>query len=430
MFSRFTRSKLTISFLSILTILTSQAFAQDRTPRGEAHWMLERLTGVKYPATSPLITQMAEKIAAGDKLGAAEIATSQPAFLNVNVKQMALQMSTRDETIREPFNDFAAAFMGVARDRSDARELLYGNFYYAATDASRIPAGVTIRSDLVADLLRSNNHYVDLENNNVDIGAALVRVNGQQILNSNTTSIPNPDPAGVLTSRAFLGAHALAGTNRRLVEYTFRQFMCVSIQEWADGQASDLRIGRDVDRFPGGDHEKFLSTCKTCHTVMDGFRGAFAKWDFVENVGAVHADNGATNGNLRPNTDQRGVMAKMNRNDFVQYPGGYISTDDSFVNNANRGANATRFGWRGMAPDTSDLASRTTGVHAFGRLVANSQRFSQCMAKRVWNQVCRIELSPTEMETVLVSLGLQFEMQKYDLRELFEIVATHPKCRI
>lgn len=416
---------------SLMAFVSLGAFAQDRSPLGEAKWMYERLAGVKAAGDDPTLQAMAQRIAGGDRAGAAALATALPSFLNITVKQFGAQMSTREETLREPLNDFTATIMGVTRDQTDARELLFGNFYYAATDATRLN-GVVVPSNVVTDIIRSNNHYAQLERTNLDIGQVLVRVNGQQIANSATTSIPNPDPAGILTSRAWIAAHAIAGTNRRLVEYSFRQFMCVPIAGWADTLATDVRIGRDVDRFPGGDNQKFLTTCKGCHTVMDGFRGAFAKWDFADNS-AVHVANGVTTGALTPNVDpnNRGVMRKLNRPDFVQYSGGYVSTDDSFVNNAIRGSNATMFGWRGLAPDSDDaLSTRTSGVHAFGRLVANSQRFSQCLAKRVWASVCHSEMSAAEMEAIYVSMGLDFESKNYNLKRLFEAVAIHPKCRL
>jgi hypothetical protein len=167
---------------------------------------------------------------------------------------------------------------------------------------------------------------------------------------------------------------------------------------------------------------------------MDGFRGAFALYDwrdgFQSNLnGILHVFNGAVDGNLRPRMDGN-VVYKMNRPDFRQYDGGYISTDDSFVNNANRGANAGLFGWRAPALDLSPLSTRTAGVHAFGRLVAGSQRFSRCMAKQVWTEVCRTEYSEAEMEAIYAGLALEFENAlEFKLRGLFESVALHPKCR-
>jgi hypothetical protein len=406
--------------------------------------MVSRLAGVKFPSDSPVIQQMAAKIAAGDSKGAAAIATQQAQFYSVTVKEMAAKMSTREETVAVPLNDFVASIIGVTRDETDARELLYGNFYYAA-DPAKI-AGVTpaIPGNTIADILLSNNHYAALENSNLDLSAVLTRVNGQMVPTSATTSVPNPDPAGIITSHSFLGAHAVAGTNRRMVEFSFREFMCTPMIGMADTSAPDVRIGRDVERTPGGDPIKFQNTCKGCHSIMDGFRGAFAKWDFEPalsnsgNVpgGALHVANGVATGNFQVRIDNNGadaapgVVFKLNRPDFVQYTGGYISKDDSFINNAVRGVNAIRFGWRGLAPDNSAMAAATGGAHTFGRLVSNSQQFSRCWAQHIFDQVCRHDLSQSDADVIYASLAMDFEQNGYNLKKLFQSVAAHPKCRL
>lgn len=399
--------------LSNMVLSTVQA--QDRSPKGQAQWMLEHLTGVKWPADAPILTSMTSRISSGDVAGAAELAIQQPQFLNVMVKQMALKMSTREETIRLSFNDFAASFIGVARDGTDARELLYGNFYYMAN-----PVQVSgIPSDLNADILRSNKHYDALAKANVDYGAVLMRVNGQMLATGDkdsTSVIPSGDPAGVLTSRTWLLAHATAGTNRRLVEYTFREFMCVALSEWADTQAPDIRVGRDIDRMPGNINSKYETSCKGCHAVQDAFRGAFAKWDW-------NSGNGVAEYKVS------GVATKMNQNNKV-YPQGFVTTDDSWLNHARRGSNANLFGFRGLAPDAigTDVSGR--GANSFGRLVANSQRFSQCMAQHVFQNVCQHALSDSDAQALYMSLGKSFENYGYNLKKLFELVASHPFCRI
>ncbi|WP_413291047.1 hypothetical protein [Bdellovibrio sp. HCB337] len=379
-----------------------------------ARKLYERITGTKLPVDSPIIAQMADMIGKGNLLGAAQEATKDPNFYNITVKLMAMELSTRDETIKTPFNDFAAGIIGVTRDQTDARELLTGNFYYQGS-------GTNIRSNLIPDLLISNNHYADLETNRVDLAANLVRVEGQVIATSATASVASPDPAGVLTSRTFMGEHALMGTNRRLVEYTFREFMCVPLSEWADGGASDARIGRDIDRFPAGDHMKFQTSCKGCHTVMDGFRGAFAKWDY-DGMGikhsAVNTRGGAANYTIA--SDAAGIVTKMNKNNTV-FPSGYITTNDSFVNHATRTANAEMFEWRGAAAGGN-------GVKAFGTVVANSRRFSQCMAKRVFKAVCRKELDAVKNRDLLKKWGDEFETSGYKLKSLFESISTKPEC--
>lgn len=411
----------------------TQALAQDRSPAGQAHWLLERLTGVKWPMNNSVEVQMANKIASGDSIGAADLATSQAQFLNITVKQMALKLSTREETVRLTLNDFTAAFMGVTRDQSDARELLYGNFYYAA-DPTRLPAGVTVGMG-VKDFLATNNHYDQLDKTGLDVGSLLVRTEGQRIMTDDAgdgVAVANPDPAGVLTLHTWMAAHAVAGTNRRLVEYTFREFMCIPLINWADTQAPDVRVGRDIDRFPGGDNAKYQTTCKGCHTQQDGFRGAFAKWDFNSGSGiATYGGSGGQNG-ARPSADGNGVMNKMNANNTV-YPGGYVTTDDSWVNHAIRagGTNVTLFGFRGLAPTGAGAITGGRGVNSFGRLVANSKRFSQCMARHVFESVCkRDDLKESEAESLYASFGMSFEQNQYNLKKLFQTVAVHPKCRM
>lgn len=387
----------------------------------KARKIYERLTGTKLPADSPMIMQMVSFLNKGDLAGAAQIATANPNFLNITVKIMALEMSTRDETIKTPFNDMAAAFIGVTRDETDARELLTGNFYY-------IGSGMGVRSSLVSDVLLSNNHYADLESTRQNLATILKRVEGQQIATSSTTSAANPDPAGVLTSRAFMGAHAVAGTNRRLVEYTFREFACVPLSEWADTGASDLRIGRDIDRFPAGEHIKFLTSCKGCHTVMDGFRGAFANWD-ADSAGSprnslVNLKTSNSDGLRTISADANNIVSKMNQNNTV-FPAGYVMVNNSWVNNAIRPANTELFGWRG---ENQAAILGGNGVKSFGTLIADSRRFSQCMAKRVYKSVCRKEIDVVANKGKLKQWADDFEASGYKLKKLFENIAIKPEC--
>ncbi|HMN67214.1 MAG TPA: hypothetical protein PKC28_01625 [Bdellovibrionales bacterium] len=418
--------------VAILGLLFFSCAVHAQTAQVKAQWMLERLTGVKWPADSPLIAEMTAKVEAGDLKGAAAFATAQDQFYSVVVKEMAAKMSTREESVRVELNDFTSTVIGAVRDEMDFRQVLFGNFSYAV-DPAKV-AGMDPAFPM--DVLRNNNHYRALERSNLKVSEVLIKVDGQKIPTAAAADIANPDPAGILTSRASRGAHAIAGTNRRLVEYTFRQFMCVPIEKWADTASFETRIGRDIDRAPGGDPVRFQTTCKGCHTGMDGFRGAFAKYDYRDmgnGAGAVlHADSGAT-GNYQPDRDGNGVATKLNRPNFIQYAGGWVSTNDSFENYTNRpgSVNATQFGWRAPASDPdAGLAGRTTGVHAFGRLIANSARFSGCMAQHVWNAVCKRSLPSAELDMTFVSLGLEFESNQYNMKKLFGIVASHPKCKM
>jgi hypothetical protein len=397
--------------LSLTNVLSTPSLSQD-VSHHQAKKLLERLSSTKVPIDDPRLLQMTPLLLAGQWQQAAEIATTHPGFLNLTVKQMAQRMSTREETFRLSLNDFGAMVIGVTRDNLDARTLLTENFYYRG-DPARIPANITVDSNLVPDFINSNNHYEDLDRPEIDLGVVLMRVEGQVISGDGRTAVANPDPAGLLTTRSFMGSHADAGTNRRLVEYTFRQFMCVPMGDWADTKVSDAHIGRDIDRFPGGDHMKFQTSCKGCHTQMDGFRGAFARWDF-QGGRIVHS---AVGGNGRTN----GIFNKMNKNQNV-FAHGYVTTDSSFVNNARGPSNEAFFGWRGSQLD------RGADVRQFGQLVANSKRFSQCMVKRVYDTVCRQDLNPKTNKAYLELNGNWFEQQSYNIKRLFERIAVQPEC--
>ena len=401
-----------------------------------ARRMIERLIGGPIPIDHPMVARVEAKILANDATGAAKIVTGDtaagepghPDFLNVTVKQMALKMSNHEETIRASLNDFVADVVGITRDDRNAKELLTEDFYYMGD-----PAKTNVRHDMYRDLVMSNNHYDDLDSGHWDLGKVLVRMTGQKIATTISGGLAaSPDPAGVITSRAFMSAHAIAGTNRRMVEYSFREFMCVPMSEMADTSASPARIGRDIDRLPGGDAMKFETSCKGCHTVMDGFRGAFAHWDFasvaINNVGYNFTRNTQVNaagdqfGFPMGTSDGNGVVRKMTHNEN-NFPNGFLITDDSFVNNAVGSNNKGLFGWRGAQ------ARGGFGANQFGRMIADSSRYSQCMAKRVFESVCRTGLkSESKVSPLIQSLAQRFEDGGYKLRSLFQDAAANPAC--
>ncbi|MNL63475.1 hypothetical protein D3C87_1876160 [compost metagenome] len=110
----------------------------------------------------------------------------------------------------------------------------------------------------------------------------------------------------------------------------------------------------------------------------------------------------------------------MNKNNSV-FPAGFVTIDDSFVNNATRTQNSSLFQWRGPA-------STGTGVKAFGTMVSNSRRFSQCLAKRVYKTVCRKELDVNKYQSRLADWADEFEAGGYKLKSLFESISTKPEC--
>ncbi|KYG63988.1 hypothetical protein AZI86_14355 [Bdellovibrio bacteriovorus] len=248
--------------------------------------LYERMTGVKVSVKKAELQAVAEQISLGNNTEAAKLVANSSDFLNVQIKNLSLRLSNKDESVKVPFNDFSALIMGIVRDNRDFRDVLTGNYYYELS-------GVANADDKRTRYFNQNN-YSTAESTFTDIAKALVFKSPQELVTVSAdtlknqsalnyeivTTKPRKDAAGVLTTRTFAERNLGGGSNRRAVEFSLKQFLCVSMAEAADSNASDQFVGRDVERFPAGDHNKYLTSCKSCHAVMDGMRGAFAKSDY------------------------------------------------------------------------------------------------------------------------------------------------------
>lgn len=431
-------------FYFCILISFSLAMAQEQV--SSAKKLVERIAGQKVPHDDPILNEVKTILEESggakspDILERAAIKSMEhPGFLNITVKQMGLKMFTRAETLNEKLNDATAMLIGVTRaqpgDVSDARELLFGNFWYRAE--TKTINGYTIRS-APADLFMSNNHYADLDRPGIDLGKALVKVNGQKAWDG-SAEVDLPQASGVLTSRAFLSAHADAGTNRRIIEYMGREFFCLTMGQWSDGLVTDIRVGKDISREPGGVHAAYLTSCKTCHTQMDSLRGAFSQfeWDpssnkILHSLIGPHATNPLFIQANQANPGRgiiAGISAKMVTRNESAFPGGYSIIDDSWVNNGKGRLNKGLLGWRTQEQGRSGVVDSGRGPASLGALVANSQRFSQCMVKRVFEHTCRktLELIPVNMPYVSRIVS-EFEASQYQMKTLFKRVVISKEC--
>ena len=346
---------------------------------------------------------------------AARVATESKDFYNVTLRDFAAALSNREETINVPLNDFTATLVGIVKDDRSAKLFLTGTEIYYG-DPDKVPVDANIYNDII----NSNRHYEQLDKLNVDLAAVLSPI-PQQIGRGDETSYSvsrNTDAAGLLTTRAFMQAHHIAGTGRRPVEFAFREFLCLPIDQIADtgaGNANvlDNRIGRDIDRAPGNDANKFETNCKACHVPMDGFRGAFAYYSWVGsriNYSVMEPGN--------EEFDANGVSTKFNENGDI-YPGGYVTTDNSFKNYAIGKKNQAQIGWE----DAGD----GVGVKDFGRQLASTKAFPRCMAQRVYKSVCKRE--PVEAEDKFIQrMADKFANENYNMKRLFENIATAREC--
>ncbi|MCB0356986.1 MAG: hypothetical protein KDD40_08270 [Bdellovibrionales bacterium] len=388
--------------------LCEENLSQVITPQMKrARQLYTALTGTPIPYCDDRIERMAIYLSAGRARDAVRVAIDDPDFYNIRVREMAARICTFDNTPRTPVNDCIAMFVGAIRDGMDARQLLTGNFFYRIDEKKAPEAN---QSSLVNDILRSNDHFNQIDGLELSMYHVLKRVDGQKIIDptNRNNAIAARDPAGVITTRAWMQAHAIAGTNRRMVEKSFEQFLCSPIREWADNTMPDKYVGRDVTRTPGDDPNKYLVTCKGCHAPMDSMRSVFAHVDYTTNDG----------GYFRYDPTQ--VVEKMNRNTNETPQLTYLVEDDDFDNYAIQGANATRFGWRG--------ATRGKGMNAFASMLANSEQYNRCLATHVFRTVCGRKPEP-ELKTLIDTYASDFDQREgHDIRVLFERIALRPEC--
>lgn len=431
-------------FVFYIFAISSFATAQEQV--SSAKKLVERVAGQKVPDNDPILSEVRSILeeSGGAKTQdilerAALKSMEHSGFLNITVKQMGLKMFTRAEALNEKLNDATAMLIGVTRaqsgDVSDARELLFGNFLYRAQ--AKTINGYTIRS-APGDLYLSNNHFADLDRPGIDLGKVLVKVEGQKVWDG-SAEVDLPQPAGVLTSRAFVSAHADAGTNRRIIEYMGREFFCLTMGQWSDGQVTDIRVGKDITRAPGGVHAAYLSSCKTCHTQMDSLRGAFSQfeWDpserkILHSSVSTHATNPLFIQPTQANPEKgliAGISTKMVTRNAGVFPGGYPVIDDSWVNNSRGTLNKGLLGWRTQEQGRSGVLDSGRGPASLGALVANSQRFSQCMVKRVFEHTCRkpLDLIPVNMPYVSKIVN-EFEASQYQIKSIFKRVVISKEC--
>lgn len=364
--------------LLTITLFSQIAFAG---PREQAFRLHNRLTGV--PPSDQVLQNMQFYIQNGEPDSAAMIAMEDFRFYNVTLKNWAKEWTNQEQTNRVPFNDFVATVLGFIRDDLPFNGILFEDILY--TGASGLANVAPYAPD-------SNQHYIDLENQRVDLKMNLERQVQGQISNVG-------DPSGVLTSRAAGESFYSAGTNRRVLRFAFMNFLCHDYEALHDITLSDIYVRRDVDRKPGGDSRFFRSKCVGCHSGQDALAGAFAYYDW-DGTKLVYTPGA--------------VVEKINRN--VLFSEGNMVQDDSWFNMWSIGQNSI-LGWSGVQSGR--------GVSGLGRLLANSKAFSKCMSNKVYELVCLKKAETQSEKDAVTSLAMNFERDgKYSMKELIAKTST------
>lgn len=392
--------------------VTTQAGTKEQARR-----LHERLAGVP-PASPAMLSQVEAQIAAGRPKDAAMIIMNTESFYNVTLRNMFNAWSNVSDDSNVPLNDYTATAIGLIRDNEKFDQALYGDVIYTGPDnlntvRDAVDPNIIVTQGITeAYSTGDNKHYIDLDTklinpaNPTDLTAAnrTVKISLKTYLTKKvqSTLVGYTDTAGVLTTREGGFGYYTAGTNRRALRFTMKNFLCLDIDSLRDTAVPDFRVRRDVDRAPGGDSRTYKQTCVGCHAGMDGLAGAFARVNFSGNK-----VNFST-----------GVQNKYNQNSTI-YPAGYVTTDNSWINLWATGQNSF-VGWKG--------ASSGMGIRSLGEMLSKTDAFSQCMVKRVFKRVCMRDAKDTENDTIIALANAFAQNGNYNMRDLFANVATLPQC--
>lgn len=321
--------------------------------REQAKRIHDRLAGV--PPTDAVLQQMEDAInpaLPGNANDAAVIAMNNVSFYNVTLKNFAAPWTNREQSVFVPLNDYIATVIGMIRDDIPFNTLLSADLTYVGTNRI-VPSRPSANN---------NDHYAELEANNINLRDELTDVSQSSI-----SGIPSSATAGVMTSRAASRAFFIAGTNRAMFRFTVLNHMCNDMEQLHDTRLPPDRIRQDVSRSPGGDSRLYLNNCIGCHTGMDPMTQAFAYYNYDDVSGRLEYTAGV-------------VQAKYFNND-LNFPQGFRTPDDSWDNYWRNGQNA----YLGFS---LPLPGNGAGAKSLGMELAGSEAFASCQVKKVFRAVC------------------------------------------
>jgi len=399
--------------LLIAALATSLVTPTQAGTREQAKRMHDRLAGV--PPSDQVLQTMEGMLAIGDDRGAAMEAMKNKNFYNVTLKNFAAPWTNRDRSVFVPLNDYIASVIGMIRDDVPFNTLLSADLTYVGS------SGPAPSPD-------NNNHYEQLERDNVDLSLPANLDFAQQ---STIQLIPTEATAGVITSRAASRAFFIAGTNRAMFRFTMVNHMCNDMEQFHDPILPPDRIRQDVSRSPGGDSRLFLNNCVGCHTGMDPMAQAFAYYNY-EPVSPDNLDVGrlvysAPGPGLGAPED---VQDKYFNND-LNFPQGFRTPDDKW-DNYWRGEwiedeGRFRTGQNNYLGWSDQLTGTGYGAKSLGQELGNSRAFAACQVKKVFRAVCLRDpdlpddgMVSTLTNDFMTSLG-------YSMKEVFAQTAAYCK---
>jgi hypothetical protein len=370
-----------------LLLLAESAAPALADPTSQAQRIYQRIAGVQ-PSDATLTT-MAADISGGNALAAAQLATADPSFYNVVLKNFVTPWTNRDQTVFAPLNDYTATVIGMVRDDVAFNSVLSADILYKS-NASGLPAVSAA----------NNNHYATAEQNGIDLKATLVASSQSAVY-----GLPTTATAGVMTTRGAASAFFINGTNRAMFRFTLINHLCTDLNPIMDITRPPDRVRQDVSRSPGGDSRIFLNNCIGCHAAMDPMAQAFAYYNF---------DGVTTNETLYT----QGVVQAKYLINSQNFSAGFITPNDSWANRWRQGPNQV-LGWSAALPGSG------SGAKSLGQELAASSAFAQCQVQKVFKAVCFRAPQNQADRTQIATMVSSFKSGGYKLKQVFAESAVY-----
>jgi hypothetical protein len=359
-------------------------------PREQAKRIHDRLAGV--PPSETVLADMESAVDPGQPgtaIDAAFTAMDNANFYNVTLKNFAAPWTNRERSVFVPLNDYIATVVGMIRDDVPFNTLLSADLVYTASGGLGLPPYSS----------GNNNHYEQMEQQNIDMMAELVPT-----AQSSVTGLTSDATAGVMTTRAAAEAFFIAGTNRAMFRFTLLNHMCNDLEQVHDVKLPPDRIRQDVSRSPGGDSRLFLNNCIGCHSGMDPLAQAFAYYNFNEATGSIEYTPGQVQPKYFNNEDN--------------FPFGFRTPDDHWDNYWRSGQN--RFlGWDGNLPGSGN------GAKSLGEELGNSGAFASCQVRKVFQAVCLRPPEDFADRSQVDQMVVSFTSSGYSMKQVFAEAAVY-----
>ncbi len=460
--------KFLITILLLLSSTCFGEFSENYAAKSRAYLFYIRITGVVPYVNSTEFQEVWELIDAGNEYEAALKVTENKNLINIKLKNYMIDWTNRAVNKNVNTNDMLFLMLGLIRDNVDFREVLtsdlmykvshdgmiyhfppYGSISYTPGSSSggfltyeEHLDGVTYRPGQIHNIYNNGGTfekivYTNIDNAIVDLHqflqpsdritfSDLDTTNPGRWVGRESTLRDQNKIAGVMTTDQFAREFYNAGTNRRALQYVFKNFLCTEYEDISDTTVDAQYVRRDVDRYPNNDVSKHLNFCIGCHAGQDSLSRAFYYHDRNANYPnpfTLYSDSSFNSHNSN----------KLDKN--VVFADGFSVKDNGIYNGINyndywenlwvTGKNQERLKFVEFHSETlgGGKGNNGVGVKELGHYLSQAGAFSSCMAERMWEMVCvnRNDSSYKINEEVLTSFFIQ---EDHNMKKLIAKVMT------